>query len=277
MDRLFKSFSQVDSSTSRQYGGTGLGLAISKRFAEMMGGRMWVESMGSLAGNPPADFRSAVFDLGWGESCEIADKYYYSKSVLSNQPIDQNTTSVGSTFYFSTIVSGCNSSLLANLSNAQPELALKRVLIVDDNATNRRILTLQAQSWGMVARASASARLALDWLAAKEVFDLAVLDMQLPEMDGLALAAQIRRYPDCEKLPLVILTSIGRQEINTPAIEVDLAAFLNKPIKQSQLYNVLINIFGKQTTEFRGTAHQRAFLAKHTHAGREFTAADSVG
>ncbi|MEG4960192.1 MULTISPECIES: response regulator [unclassified Microcoleus] len=260
MDRLFKSFSQVDSSTSRQYGGTGLGLAISKRLAEMMGGRMWVESMGSLAGNPPADFRSAVFDLGWGESCEIAEKYCYSKSVLSNKPIGQNTTSVGSTFYFSTIVSGCNSSLPVNLSNSQPELAGKRVLIVDDNATNRRILTLQAQSWGMVARASASARLALDWLAAKEEFDLAVLDMQLPEMDGLTLAAQIRRYPDCEKLPLVMLTSIGRQEINTPAIEVDFAAFLNKPIKQSQLYNVLINIFGEQTPEFRGQRTSGPFL-----------------
>ncbi|MEG4421893.1 response regulator [Microcoleus sp. LAD1_D5] len=261
MDRLFKSFSQVDSSTSRQYGGTGLGLAISKRLAEMMGGRMWVESMGSVAGNPPAEFRSsAVFDLGWGESCEIAEKYSYGKSVLSNKPIGQNTKSVGSTFYFSTIVSGCNSSLPVNLSNSQPELAGKRVLIVDDNATNRRILTLQAQSWGMVARASASGRLALDWLAAKEVFDLAVLDMQMPEMDGLALAAQIRRYPDCERLPLVMLTSIGRQEINPPAMEMDFAAFLNKPIKQSQLYNVLINIFGEQTTEFRGQRTSGPFL-----------------
>jgi len=260
MDRLFKSFSQVDSSTSRQYGGTGLGLAISKRLAEMMGGRMWVESMGNLAGNPPADFRSAVFDLGWGESCEIAEKYSYSKSLLSNKPIDQNAKSLGSTFYFSTIVSGCNSSLPANLSNSQPELAGKRVLIVDDNATNRQILTLQAQSWGMVPRASASARLALDWLAAKEVFDLAVLDMQMPEMDGLALAAQIRRDPDCQKLPLVMLTSIGRQEINSAAIEVEFAAFLNKPIKQSQLYNVLINIFGEETTEFRGQRTSGPFL-----------------
>ncbi|MEG3925094.1 response regulator [Microcoleus sp. T3_D1] len=261
MDRLFKSFSQVDSSTSRQYGGTGLGLAISKRLAEMMGGRMWVESMGSVAGNPPAHFRSsAVIDLGWAESCEIAEKYGYAKSVLSNQPIAQNTKSVGSTFYFSTIVSGCKNSLPLNLSNSQPELAGKRVLIVDDNATNRRILTLQAQSWGMVARASASARLALDWLAAKEMFDLAVLDMQMPEMDGLALAAQIRRYPDCEKLPLVMLTSIGRPEINPPSMEMDFAAFLNKPIKQSQLYNVLINIFGEQTTEFKGQRTTGSFL-----------------
>ncbi|MEG4201028.1 response regulator [Microcoleus sp. Pol12A5] len=261
MDRLFKSFSQVDSSTSRQYGGTGLGLAISKRLAEMMGGRMWVESMGSVAGNPPADFRSsAVFDLGWAESCEIAEKYGYGKSVVSNKPIGQNTKSVGSTFYFSTIVSGCKNSLPVNLSNSQPELSGKRVLIVDDNATNRRILTLQAQSWGMVARASDSARLALDWLAAKEMFDLAVLDMQMPEMDGLALAEQIRRYPGCERLPLVMLTSIGRQEIHPPAMEMDFAAFLNKPIKQSQLYNVLINIFGEQTTEFKGQRTSGAFL-----------------
>ena len=257
MDRLFKSFSQVDSSTSRQYGGTGLGLAISKRLAEMMGGRMWLESMGSLAGNPPADFEAAVLDWESGESSEISEKYYSGKFVLSSQPPYQNPKSVGSTFYFTTIVSGCNSSLPVNLSNSQPELAGKRVLIVDDNATNRQILTLQAQSWGMVARASASARLALDWLAAKEVFDLAVLDMQMPEMDGLALATEIRGYPDCQKLPLVMLTSIGRPEINTPSVEVDFAAFLNKPIKQSQLYNVLINIFGKQATEIRV---QRSFL-----------------
>jgi CheY-like chemotaxis protein/HPt (histidine-containing phosphotransfer) domain-containing protein len=111
-----------------------------------------------------------------------------------------------------------------------------------------------------VPRASASARLALDWIAAKEVFDLAILDMQMPSMDGLALAAQIRQYPDCQKLPLVMLTSIGRQEINTPAIEVDFAAFLNKPIKQSQLYNVLINIFGKQNTEIRVQRSSTPFL-----------------
>ncbi|MCC3405457.1 MAG: response regulator [Microcoleus sp. PH2017_10_PVI_O_A] len=251
MDRLFKSFSQVDSSTSRQYGGTGLGLAISKRLAEMMGGRMWVESMGCLAGNPPGDFKVPVLDIAGEESCEIAEKYSSGKSLLSSEPIDQNPKSAGSTFYFSTIVGGCNSSLPVNLSTTQPELTGKRVLIVDDNATNRQILTLQAQSWGMVPRASASARLALDWIAAKEVFDLAILDMQMPQMDGLALAAEIRQYPDCQKLPLVMLTSIGRQEINTPAIEVDFAAFLNKPIKQSQLYNVLINIFGKQNTEIR--------------------------
>ncbi|MBD0313018.1 MAG: response regulator, partial [Microcoleus sp. T3-bin5] len=70
----------------------------------------------------------------------------------------------------------------------------------------------------------------------------------------------IRRYPDCQKLPLVMLTSIGRQEINSAAIEAEFAAFLNKPIKQSQLYNVLINIFGEETTEFRGQRTSGPFL-----------------
>jgi PAS domain S-box-containing protein len=260
MNRLFKSFSQVDSSTSRHYGGTGLGLAISKRLAHMMGGRMWVESMGGVAGCPPEDFQTAVWDWGWGESAETGEQSCFPKPTFSSRSNGQNVKSTGSTFYFSTIVSCNQTSLPVSLSAAQPELAGKRLLIVDDNATNRQILTLQAQSWGMVAKASASARLALDWLAAKEQFDLAVLDMQMPEMDGLTLATLIRQSPECEQLPLVMLTSMGRQEINTSLAEVDFAAFLNKPIKQSQLYNVLINIFGESATEFRVQRTSGPFL-----------------
>ncbi len=243
MNRLFKSFSQVDSSTNRHYGGTGLGLAISKRLAEMMGGRMWVESGGNLAGNPPEGFKATVFDrelVANGDRLELTE--------IDTQT---NVPSIGSTFYFSTKVPCYESSLPINLSNSQPELAGKRVLIVDDNATNRQILTLQTQSWGMVPKTVASARLALDLLAAKEEFDLAVLDMQMPEIDGLNLAVQIRMSEVGETLPLVMLTSMGRQEIGTSAIEVNFAAFLNKPIKQSQLYNVLINIFGGSTGEVR--------------------------
>ncbi len=244
MNRLFKSFSQVDSSTNRHYGGTGLGLAISKRLAEMMGGRMWVESGGNLAGNSPEGFKATVLDrelVANGDRLELTEI-----EIQTNNP-----PSVGSTFYFSTKVPCYESSLPINLSNSQPELAGKRVLIVDDNATNRQILTLQTQSWGMVPTTVASARLALDLLAAKKEFDLAVLDMQMPEIDGLSLAAQIRILEAGKQLPLVMLTSMGRQEIGTSAIQVNFAAFLNKPIKQSQLYNVLINIFGESTGEVR--------------------------
>jgi len=198
MDRLFKSFSQVDASTTRQYGGTGLGLAISKRLSEMMGGKMWVESqVGS-----------------------------------------------GSTFYFTLSVAAVPTRLQAKYLNPQPQLSGKRLLIVDDNATNQKILTLQGQSWGMLTRAATSAFEALEWLHRGDPFDIAILDMQMPGMDGLTLAAEIRKQPYRQKLPLVMLTSMGK-DVSTLA-KANFAAFLNKPVKQSQLYNVLLQILSEQ-------------------------------
>ncbi|MGB3510590.1 MAG: PAS domain S-box protein, partial [Microcoleaceae cyanobacterium] len=124
MERLFKSFSQVDSSTTREYGGTGLGLVISKRLAEMMGGRMWVESMGMVGGNPPETYKLPVLDL----------------------KIDSTDKKSGSVFYF-TIVTKCTVKTIKDklfetnsLSENQPNLVGKRILIVDDNSTNRKIL-----------------------------------------------------------------------------------------------------------------------------------------
>ncbi|MGB7445190.1 MAG: response regulator, partial [Coleofasciculaceae cyanobacterium] len=198
LDRLFKSFSQVDSSTSRKYGGTGLGLAISKRLCEMMGGKMWVESQ----------------------------------------------VGVGSTFYFTVVVSSPAEELQEKLITRMPQLTGQQLLIVDDNATNRQILTLQASSWGMVTTTAESGCEALAKLAAGEEFDVAILDMQMPEMDGLALAAALRKQPNGQKLPLVMLTSMGKPEARSETAEVDFAAFLSKPIKQSQLYNVLVHVLG---------------------------------
>ncbi len=199
-NRLFKSFSQIDASTTRQYGGTGLGLAIGKQLSEMMGGKMWVESQ---------------------ENC-------------------------GSTFYF-TISAVSNPEQLSNQPNlSSSQLAGKRVLIVDDNATNRQILTLQAESWGMLACATESGVQALTLLAQSQSFDLAILDMQMPQMDGLTLGAKIQNLPQYQTLPLIMLTSIGKPETTKFTPVVNFAAFLTKPIKQAHLYNILKNILGKQ-------------------------------
>ncbi|MCL1468598.1 response regulator [Argonema galeatum] len=198
MDRLFQSFSQVDASTTRQYGGTGLGLAIGKQLSEMMGGRMWVESKAGL----------------------------------------------GSTFYFTIVAAAVPNISPIDSQNLQPQLDGKRLLIVDDNSTNRQLLTLQAQSWGMLTYAAKSGSETLDCLLREEAFDIAILDMQMPEMDGLTLAAQIRKLPKYQKLPLVMLTSIGRPETSHHTLVVDFAAFLTKPIKQSHLYNVLNQVLG---------------------------------
>jgi len=194
MDRLFKSFSQVDSSTTRLYGGTGLGLAISKRLAELMGGAMSVES----------------------------------------------TLGEGSIFSFTITAASVPTQARIWQRSAQPSLAGRRILIVDDNETNRRILTLQAQNWGMRTRSAAEGATALEWIRRDDPFDVAILDMQMPDMDGIALAAAIRMHRDAATLPLVMLTSMGRRESGDQA---HFAAFLAKPIKQSHLHDVLMGIF----------------------------------
>ncbi len=186
MDRLFKSFSQVDASTTRLYGGTGLGLAICKQLVEMMDGEIWVESE--------------------------PDK--------------------GSTFYF---------TIAAAEGRAEPEPELrtelkgKRVLAVDDQEINRRLLGLQLEAQGMEVEPVASGAEALARLEGGGAYDVIVLDMQMPEMDGLELAARIRESQRHRAIPLVMLTSMGRREAGHEMF----AGFLTKPVKSRQLVEVL--------------------------------------
>jgi signal transduction histidine kinase/DNA-binding response OmpR family regulator/HPt (histidine-containing phosphotransfer) domain-containing protein len=199
LDRLFQSFSQIDTSTTRKYGGTGLGLAISRRLVELMGGRIWVESEG------------------------VPGK--------------------GSAFHF-TITADVVHDVAAvrpHLRGVQPQLAGKRILIVDDNDTNRRILVLQARSWGMVTRDAATPSEALSWIDRGDPFDVAILDMQMPEMDGVELAKAIRSRRRSDELPLILYTSLGRRE---SAGGIDWAAYLTKPVKPSYLFDALAGIFG---------------------------------
>jgi len=204
MDRLFRSFSQVDSSTTRKYGGTGLGLVISQRLSELMGGVMWVES----------------------------------------------EESKGSTFHFTVRAMVAPRPERAYLQSHQPNLSGKRVLIVDDNATNRRILTLQTQAWGMQPVETAYPAKALEWIKNRtHVFDLVLMDHQMPEMDGTMLAAEIRRFESQlahSPLPLVLLSSLRQQEVGKDGDPEYFEASLLKPIKASQLYNVLVGIFADE-------------------------------
>ncbi len=196
LDRLFKPFSQVDASITRQYGGTGLGLAISKRLCEMMGGSMQVES----------------------------------------------TEGVGSIFSFTIQVQEAPGSDTAHALEHPVQLQGKHILVVDDSAANRQILTLQTQSWGMTVTSFASGDLALTSLQ-QERYDLAILDMSMPQMDGLTLAAAIRKLPQGKHLPLVMLTSIGQIRLPEAYQSIQFAAWLTKPVKQSQLYNAIAGIF----------------------------------
>jgi CheY-like chemotaxis protein len=129
-----------------------------------------------------------------------------------------------------------------DFAGTQPELAGRRVLVVDDNATNRRVLSLQAGKWGMTTRDTESPEEALRWLAAGERFDLAILDMHMPKVDGATLAHRIRAAG--HTLPLVLFSSLGRKEAATEGL---FAATLAKPLRQSQLFDTLVTLLGAET------------------------------
>jgi CheY-like chemotaxis protein len=122
-----------------------------------------------------------------------------------------------------------------SLLGTQPALAGKRVLVVDDNATNRRILALQTAKWGMVVHDTELPAQALQMLQ-RERYDLAIVDMHMPGMDGTTLAARIREAGHA--LPLVLFSSLGRREVGDSVF----AATLAKPLHQSALFDTLAGL-----------------------------------
>jgi signal transduction histidine kinase/DNA-binding response OmpR family regulator len=151
---------------------------------------------------------------------------------------------VGSVFHFTITTQEANIPARLYLDTSQELLKGKRILIVDDNATNRRILVLQSRVWGMLPTECDGGEVTLKLLEAGEHFDIAVLDMQMPEMNGVELATALRHFPQSQYTPLLLLTSLGRREITKGSEEF--AAFLNKPIKPSQLYNAMYAVLAGQ-------------------------------
>ncbi len=209
MDRLFRSFSQVDTSTTRYYGGTGLGLAISKRLAELMGGAMWVESV----------------------------------------------VGRGSIFHFTVEVPAAVEAGQALTPDDLRQLSGKRLLIVDDSASERRAIKQQVQAWGVQVTDAESGSAALERIRQGEIFDLAVLDMYMPEMDGLALAAEIRGYRTMQRIPLVMLTHTGDRVGRRRTEALASASLLYKPIKRTRLFSALTNVSAPQRVEVRPAAN----------------------
>jgi CheY-like chemotaxis protein len=148
----------------------------------------------------------------------------------------------GSTFYFTIRTRAAPQPIPLYLQRTQPELKGRRVLIVDDNETNQRILALQTRSWEMAVEVTGSPLEALEWVRQGKVFDAAILDVQMPEMDGLTLAREIINALGEETMPMIMLSSSGPSEAGVR--KMPFASYLTKPVKPSLLYDALVKAFG---------------------------------
>jgi signal transduction histidine kinase/DNA-binding LytR/AlgR family response regulator len=192
-DRLFKSFQQVDASTTRHYGGTGLGLAICKRLSELMGGKIWAESE---AGK-------------------------------------------GATFHFTILVRASSALTPPTWQTAQPQLAGRRLLLVEDNATNRELIKHRCEQWGMKVEAAANSVEALKLLAEGRAYEAMLVDLQLPELDGFALVKKIREHPAGRLAPVMMLSAIRLRGDDERPAQASVSIFVYKPVRPAQLLDAV--------------------------------------
>ena len=201
MEQLFKPFSQLDSSSTREFCGTGLGLTISKQLSKLMGGRIGVESQ---KGKGSKFWFTAVFEKQFEPSRK--------REILPG------------------------------------DIRNKYILIVDDNATNRHVLREQLKSWGCRFNEASSGEEALRKMRQgvddHRPFDLAILDMQMPKMDGETLGRKIKQDSDLKNTILVLMTSIGKRGDAKRLEKIGFVGYLTKPVKQSQLYDCLVTVSG---------------------------------
>ncbi len=197
---LFSPFTQADSSTTRKFGGTGLGLSISKQLAEMMGGSIGVESENTKG----ATFWFTV--------------RFHKQTTEEKQPSEEGLPSL--------------------------DLRQTRILAVDDNATNRFYLQKVTESWGCrdfaeAANGKEALKMIREATATGKPFDLAILDMQMPKMNGEYLGSIIKKDPDMSSTRLIMMTSVGNRGDASRLAEKGFAAYLTKPVKETLLRKCL--------------------------------------
>ena len=214
---LFHAFSQADSSTTRQYGGTGLGLSIVRRLAELMGGSVGVDSR-------PGEgatfwFRIRAERIAAGSDSRQGERLPVAPAVAA-APLD-----------------------------APAVAAIGRVLVVDDNAVNRKVAQALLGKLGISASTAENGREAVQRLTGGEPCDLVLLDVQMPVMDGLEATRRIRDWEQAtgrSRLPIVALTAGAFAEDSARCREAGMDDFLAKPLAREQLAAVLQRWLGGQ-------------------------------
>ena len=249
---IFKPFQQADGSTTRKYGGTGLGLSICKKISELMHGDVWAES--------PLDCRLLIDD------CRLKDKpkdklkaednlqpSLANQRATSNEQPATSNQSPGSIFHFTAWFKKAEEKEARRVTRVS--LSDKKVLIADDNQRNLDILTHVLDSVGMRVVALRNGEEVIPTLeeamAAKDFFDLAIIDIQMPGISGYEVAKQIRysqstiinHQSTIQSLPLIALSSL-MDASKCKAVGFD--GFLSKPIRREKLYQMLERLLGEK-------------------------------
>ncbi|MEY3303840.1 MAG: response regulator [Pseudanabaena sp.] len=214
--KLFQPFTQADASISRKYGGTGLGLAICKRLVEIMEGKIWVESLGNIGGNPPLNWIS---------------------------PRNFNSTK-GSVFYFTVLMKDSEKLppdspyLNAKLAIATAEKSSLRILVAEDNPVNQKLAIFMFKKLACSIDIANNGVEVLDKLNHK-VYDVIFMDMQMPEMDGVEATQRIRL--NCDPQPWIIaMTAHAVGEARETCLQAGMNDYISKPIRIEELTTVLL-------------------------------------
>ncbi|MFK0734601.1 MAG: ATP-binding protein, partial [Gloeotrichia echinulata HAB0833] len=218
LDRLFQSFSQVDSSTSRRYGGTGLGLAISRQLCELMGGRMWVSSQ---MGEGSTFYFTIVTSAG---------------SVESTIDTQVNYPHYGSLAPVATFQKLPDSN---SLSSPMAEQSPLRILLAEDHPVNQKLAVLMLKQLGYRADVVSNG---LEVLVAIQQlpYDVILMDVQMPEMDGLEATEFIcRKYPIGTRPRIIAMTARAIQGDREKCLDAGMDDYISKPIRIEALAQAL--------------------------------------
>ena len=227
LDLLFEAFTQADASTTRRFGGTGLGLTISRRLVELMGGRIGADS-----------------EPGVGST------FWFTAGFAKQDPT----------------VSTVADELLEPV-----DIADVRVLAVDDNATNRRVIAGMLDAWSCRHTEVDGAAPALEALRAAhgegDPYRIVILDMMMPDTDGEDLGVAIKSDPALAGSELIMMTSMGSRGDAGRLESLGFAAYLTKPVKQSQVFDCLMVVLNRrERPDSRGPSR---IITRHALADRD--------
>ncbi len=214
IDRLFQPFIQADSSISRKYGGTGLGLAICKSLVRLMGGKIWVESFGNIGGTSPE---------GWtSETAQTQGSFFYFTTNLKVAPETKTIPS-------------------QTLSNPQLNVKIDQsqyqILLAEDNLVNQKVAAMMLKKLGYIADIANNGLEVLQ-MVKKRVYDLILMDMQMPEMDGVT-ATKIIRQSNQPQPRIIAVTANALEEDRQICFDAGMNDFVTKPLLIQELNRII--------------------------------------